>query len=76
MNLHTIIIPTLIMTYYHQVRSLADEERLLKQIIDLETRIHDQKERQRLKKNSQNEKFAQIFEPVTKTMQSLAHKPL
>ena len=60
------------MTHYHHIKSLADEERLLKEIIDLETQIHAQKERQRLKKNSQNEKFAQIFEPITKTMQSLA----
>ena len=61
------------MTHYHQIRSLADEERLLKQIIDLETHIRAQKERQRLKKNSRDETLTQIFEPITKTMQSLTH---
>ena len=60
------------MLHYHQIKTLADEERLLKEIIDLETYIHSEKEKKRLKKNSQNETFTQIFEPITKTMQSLA----
>ena len=60
------------MPHYHQVKSIEDEQRLLSQIIHLETQIRGQKETRRLQKNSQNEKLAQIFEPITKTMQSLA----
>ena len=33
------------MPIYHQIKSLADEQRLLKEIIDLETQIRVQRER-------------------------------
>ena len=59
------------MSYYHQIHTIADEETLIKKIIDLETQVRAQRERSRVTKNSENEKYSRIFEPITKTMKTL-----
>ena len=59
------------MARYHHISSLADEEILLSKIIDLESKIRKQKESQRLEKNIQTEKYTNIFEPITKSVESL-----
>lgn len=62
------------MTRYHHITSLADEEKLLSEIIQLETQIRKEKEQKRVQKNTQSEKYTGIFEPITESIQSLAHQ--
>ena len=60
------------MPIYHQIKSLVDEQRLLKEIIDLETQIRMQREWARRLSNSQNEKHTKNFEPITRSIKTLA----
>ena len=46
--------------------------RILEEIIGEETKIRTQKERERLKHQFRNEQYTTIFEPITKTLKSLA----
>ena len=46
--------------------------RILEEIIGEETKIRTQKERERLMHQSRNEQYSTIFEPITKTLKSLA----
>lgn len=59
------------MAQYHHISSLADEEHLLSKMIDLETKIREQKESQRLQKNTQNEMYTDIFGPIARRVESL-----
>ena len=60
------------MARYHHISNLADEEKLLSDIIRLEAQIREEKEKRRINKNTQNETYTGIFEPITKSIQSLA----
>lgn len=51
------------MARYRHISSLADEENLLRDIIQLEERILKQKEDNRKRKNAQD--CSGIFEPIT-----------
>ena len=53
------------MAQYHHISSLAEEERLLSEIIKLEAQIRDEKETKRLQKNKQNEKLQQYMTMFT-----------
>ena len=57
--------------YYHKINSVQDEANLLKQIINLETQVRAKRERERLTSNSESEKYAKIFEPITQSMRTL-----
>ena len=61
------------MTRYHHITSLEDEEKLLSEIIQLETQIRKEKEEKRVQKNTQNDLYSGIFEPITESIQSLTH---
>ena len=59
------------MPYYHRINNIAEEERLLKEIIDLQTQIRAQREKTRIANTSRREKYTKIFEPITKSVKSL-----
>ena len=57
--------------HYHRINSIQDETNLLKQIIDLETQVRAKREKERLTSNSESERYAKIFEPITQSMKTL-----
>ena len=59
------------MPYYHRINNIAEEERLLKEIIDLQTQIRAQREKTRIANTSRSEKYTKNFEPITKSLKSL-----
>ena len=56
---------------YHRIKSIADEERLLEQVLHLQSQIREQREQQRKRKVNDSEKYTKIFEPVTKSIEKL-----
>ena len=60
------------MTYYHKISNPDDELRLLKEIVELQTVVRARKEQKRVQDNSENEQYSRIFQPITKTMESLS----
>ena len=56
---------------YREIRTPADERHLLTQIIRLNTEVRKKKERDRLHSLRRNAEYEKIFNPITKTMQSL-----
>ena len=57
--------------YYHKINSVQDEANLLKRIINLETQVRAKREQERIASNSESEKYARIFEPITQSMKTL-----
>ena len=56
---------------YHRVNSLADEERLLQQVLELQSQIRAKREQMRKRKTHDDEKYTKIFAPLTKTIKQL-----
>ena len=56
---------------YHRVDSLAEQERVLKQVLDLQSQIRTKRERQRKRKSYDSKAYTKIFEPVTKSIEKL-----
>ena len=63
------------MSYFHQIKTVKDEEQMLKKIISIQTQIRARREKERLARNSQNEKYTKIFEPITRTLKDLSDIP-
>ena len=61
--------------YFHRITSPADEQQLLRQIIDTDTEIRSQKERKRIADISNRATYQKIFDPITSTMRSVAKTP-
>ena len=55
-----------------QEKKIKKETGLLEEMIRLETKIRAQREKERWKNRSHNEKYVKMFEPITRTMKSLA----
>ena len=53
------------MSYFHSIKTIEDQERMLKKILSLQTQIRARREKTRLTNNFQNEKHTKIFEPIT-----------
>ena len=60
------------MTYYHQINNPEDEVRLLKEIVELQTAVRARQEQKRVIENAENEKYSRVFQPITKTMESIS----
>ena len=60
------------MTYYHQINNPDDEVRLLKEIVELQTAVRARQEQKRVIENAENEKYSRVFQPITKTMESIS----
>ena len=63
------------MSYFHQIKTVKDEEQMLKKILSIQTQIRARREKERLARNSQNEKYTKIFEPITRTLKDLSDIP-
>ena len=63
------------MSYFHQIKTVKDEEQMLKKIISIQTQIRARREKERLARNSQNDKYTKIFEPITRTLKNLSDIP-
>ena len=63
------------MSYFHSIKTIEDQERMLKKILSLQTQIRARREKTRLTNNSQNEKYTKIFEPITRTLKNLTDIP-
>ncbi len=63
------------MTYFHQIKTVEDDEQMLKKILSIQPQICARQEKKRLARNSQNEKYTKIFEPITRTLKNLSDIP-
>ena len=57
---------------YHKIKNIADQERMLEEILSLRSEIRSQREKKRRLNTTQHEKYTKIFEPVTSTIAKLA----
>ena len=60
------------MTYYHQINNPDDEVRLLKEIVELQTAVRARQEQKRVIENAEDETYSRVFQPITKTMESIS----
>ena len=61
----------------HRVKmsnTIATEVKMLEEMLQIQARVRARKEKERLIRTGQNEKYTKIFEPVTKTIEKLAAK--
>ena len=56
---------------FHRINNIEQEERLLTEMLKLQTDIRRQREDDRLQNSTRREKYTKIFEPVTSTLQAL-----
>ena len=56
---------------YHRINTIADEERLLEEMLQLQSQIRSQREAERKTKTYNSGKYTKIFEPVTKSIEKL-----
>ena len=49
---------------YHRINTIADEERLLEEMLQLQSQIRSQRESERKAKTYNSGKYTKIFEPV------------
>ena len=60
--------------YFHRINTPEDEQELLKEIIDLDTRLRKEKERARLRDISRKATYEKIFDPITRKMEEVEHQ--
>lgn len=60
--------------YFHRINTPQDEQELLKEIIDLDTRVRKEKERARLRDISRKATYEKIFDPITRKMEEVAER--
>ena len=56
---------------YHRINTIADEEKLLEEMLQLQSQIRSQREAERKRKTYNSGKYTKIFEPVTKSIEKL-----
>ena len=56
---------------YHRINTIADEERLLEEMLQLQSQIRSKREAERKAKTYNSGKYTKIFEPVTKSIEKL-----
>ena len=60
---------------YHRIDNIADEQRLMEQMLQLQSEIRDKREADRQRKTSKSERYSKMFEPVTKSLDKLVAQP-
>ena len=60
--------------YFHQINSPLDEQMLLKEMIELDTKVRMDKEKARLRDNARSATYEKIFDPITKKMEAVAER--
>ena len=63
------------MSYFHPIKTIEDQERLLKTVLALQTQIRTKRKKDRIADKTQNTKYAKIFEPITHTLKDLPPAP-
>lgn len=56
---------------YRRISNIAEEEGLLQEMLNLQSQIRAQREKDRIAKTSRSEKYTKMFEPVTKSLERL-----
>ena len=56
---------------YHRINSIAEQERLMEEMLQLQSQIRARKEKERLKHVSNSEKYKEMFKPITRTLEKL-----
>ena len=64
------------MSYFHPIKTIEDQERLLKTVLALQTQIRTKRKKNRLADKSRSTKYAKIFEPITRTLKDLGDVPV
>ena len=61
---------------YRRIARIKDEERLLEEMLTLQSQIREHRERKRIARTGRAERYSKMFEPVTKSIEKLvAPKP-
>ena len=63
------------MAFFHPIKTIEDREQMLKSVLALQTQIRTKRKKDRLVNNSRHEKYAKIFEPITRTLKDLSDIP-
>ena len=63
------------MSFFHPIHTIEDREQMLKNVLSLQTQIRTKRKRERLVDKSRNQKYAKIFEPITRTLKDLSDIP-
>ena len=56
---------------YRRISNIAEEEGLLQEMLNLQSQIRAQREKDRIAKTTRREKYTKMFEPVTKSLERL-----
>lgn len=56
---------------FHRIDNIAGEQRLMEQMLQLQSEIRDKREADRIAKTSKSERYSKMFEPVTKSLDKL-----
>ena len=60
---------------FHRIDNIAGEQRLMEQMLQLQSEIRDKREADRIAKTSKSERYSKMFEPVTKSLDKLVAQP-
>ena len=61
---------------HRRIANIEDEQRLLEEMLTLQSQIREQRERKRIARTGRAERYSKMFEPVTKSIEKLvAPKP-
>ena len=63
------------MSFFHPIHTIEDRERMVKKMLSLQTQIRTKRKKERLVDKSRNQKYAKIFEPITRTLKDLSDIP-
>ena len=63
------------MSFFHPIHTIEDREQMLKNVLSLQTQIRTKRKKERLVDKSRNQKYAKIFEPITRTLKDLSDIP-
>ena len=56
---------------YRRIADIEDEQRLLEEMLTLQSQIREQRERKRIARTGRAERYSKMFEPVTKSIEKL-----
>ena len=62
-------------TMYRRIDKIKDEERLLEEMLNLQSQIREQRERKWIAGTKSAEKYSKMFKPVTGAIEKLAPAP-
>ena len=60
---------------YHRVNNIDEEERLMAEMLKLQSQVRAQRETDRIAHTQRSQRYTKMFEPVTKSIEKLAAPP-